>query len=131
MKCHPGELYLTLKPSQHNEGSAYISVDFHQMGNFDPYIYKTEDYGKTWKHISKNIPKSYSSFVHVVREDHKMPGILYAGTDNALYLSVDDGNNWSKINNNLPPAPVYWISLQEHFDDMVDWNLWKRNIYIR
>ena len=45
-----------------------------------------------------------------------MPGILYAGTDNALYLSVDDGYNWAKINNNLPPAPIYWIRLQEHFD---------------
>lgn len=118
-----------IEASQYDEGSAYISVDFHQMGNFDPYIYKTKDYGKTWTLISKNIPKSYSSFVHVVREDHKMPGILYAGTDNALYLSVDDGDNWSKINNNLPPAPIYWISLQEHFDDMVI-GTYGRGIYI-
>ena len=118
-----------IEASRYDQGSAYISVDFHQMGNFDPYIYKTEDYGKTWKLISNNIPKSYSSFVHVVREDHKMPGILYAGTDNALYLSVDDGDNWSKVNNNLPPAPVYWISLQEHFDDMVI-GTYGRGIYI-
>ena len=118
-----------IEASQHDEKSAYISVDFHQMGNFDPYIYKTKDYGKTWKLISENIPKSYSSFVHVVREDNKMSGILYAGTDNALYLSVDDGDNWSKINNNLPPAPVYWISLQNHFDDMVV-GTYGRGIYI-
>ena len=108
-----------IEASRFDKGTAYISVDFHQMGNFDPYIYKTEDYGKSWKHISSDIPKSYSSFVHVVREDHKTPGVLYAGTDNGLYVSVDDGDNWERIKNNLPPAPVYWISLQEHFDDMV------------
>ena len=108
-----------IEASRFDKGTAYISVDFHQMGNFDPYIYKTEDYGKSWKHISSDIPKSYSSFVHVVREDHKTPGVLYAGTDNGLYVSVDDGDNWQRIKNNLPPAPVYWISLQEHFDDMV------------
>ena len=108
-----------IEASRFDKGTAYISVDFHQMGNFEPYIYKTEDYGKSWKHISSDIPKSYSSFVHVVREDHKTPGVLYAGTDNGLYVSVDDGDNWERIKNNLPPAPVYWISLQEHFDDMV------------
>ena len=108
-----------IEASRFDKGTAYISVDFHQMGNFDPYIYKTEDYGKSWKQISSDIPKSYSSFVHVIREDHKTPGVLYAGTDNGLYVSVDDGDNWERIKNNLPPAPVYWISLQEHFDDMV------------
>ena len=118
-----------IEASRHDKGTAYISVDFHQMGNFDPYIYKTEDYGKSWKMISKNIPKSYSSFVHVVREDHKTPGVLYAGTDNGLYVSVDDGNKWTRIKNNLPPAPIYWISLQKRFDDMVV-GTYGRGIYI-
>jgi len=118
-----------IEASRHDKGTAYISVDLHQMGNFDPYIYKTEDYGKSWKMISKNIPKSYSSFVHVVREDHKTPGILYAGTDNGLYVSVDDGNKWTRIKNNLPPAPIYWISLQKRFDDMVV-GTYGRGIYI-
>lgn len=108
-----------IETSRYYKGTAYISVDFHQMGDFDPYIYKTEDYGKSWKRISSDIPKSYSSFVHVVREDHQTPGVLYAGTDNGVYVSVDDGAHWIRIKNNLPPAPVYWISLQEHFDDMI------------
>ena len=118
-----------IEASRHDKGTAYISVDLHQMGNFDPYIYKTEDYGKSWKMISENIPKSYSSFVHVVREDHKTPGVLYAGTDNGLYVSVDDGNKWTRIKNNLPPAPIYWISLQKRFDDMVV-GTYGRGIYI-
>ena len=108
-----------IEASRFDKSTAYISVDFHQMGDFDPYIYKTADYGKSWKFISGNIPKSYSSFVHVVREDHKSPGVLYAGVDNGIYISGDDGENWTRIKNNLPPAPVYWISLQENFDDMV------------
>ena len=99
------------------------------MGNFDPYIYKTEDYGKSWKKISNNIPKSYSSFVHVIREDHQTQGVLYAGTDNGLYISVNDGNKWTRIKNNLPPAPIYWISLQKRFDDMVI-GTYGRGIYI-
>ena len=108
-----------IEASRFDKGTAYISVDFHQMGDFDPYIYKTENYGKSWERISGDIPKSYSSFVHVVREDHQTPGVLYAGTDNGVYVSINDGTNWTRIKNNLPPAPVYWISLQEHFDDMV------------
>jgi len=108
-----------IEASRFDKGTAYVSVDFHQMGDFDPYIYKTEDFGQSWKKISGDIPKSYSSFVHVVREDHQTPGVLYAGTDNGVYVSLDDGAHWMRIKNNLPPAPVYWISLQEHFDDMV------------
>ena len=118
-----------IEASRFDKETAYISVDLHQMGNFDPYIYKTEDYGKSWKKISNNIPKSYSSFVHVVREDHQTPGVLYVGTDNGLYVSVNDGNKWTRIKNNLPPAPIYWISLQKRFDDMVI-GTYGRGIYI-
>ena len=118
-----------IEASKFDKGTAYISVDLHQMGDFDPYIYKTDNYGKSWKMISKDIPKSYSSFVHVVKEDHQVPGILYAGTDNGLYISVDDGKKWTRIKNNLPPAPVYWISLQKRFDDMVV-GTYGRGIYI-
>lgn len=108
-----------IEPSRYDAGTAYISVDFHQLGNFDPYIFKTTDYGKTWAMISLGIPKSILSFVHVVREDPKMPGMLYAGTDNGVYLSPDDGKNWHRLQNNLPPAPVYWLTIQENFDDLV------------
>jgi len=118
-----------IEASKFDKGTAYISVDLHQMGDFDPYIYKTDNYGKSWKMISEDIPKSYSSFVHVVKEDHQVPGILYAGTDNGLYISVDDGKKWTRIKNNLPPAPVYWISLQKRFDDMVV-GTYGRGIYI-
>lgn len=109
----------SIQPSRFKTGTAYISVDLHQMGNFDPYVYKTEDYGKTWKLISGSVPKSVHSFAHVIKEDPKMEGVLYLGIDNGLYISVDDGANWMQLRNNLPPAPVYWLTIQERFDDLV------------
>ncbi|MGE0589035.1 MAG: WD40/YVTN/BNR-like repeat-containing protein [Cyclobacteriaceae bacterium] len=108
-----------VEPSRYDAASAYISVDMHQMGDFDPYIYKTSDYGKTWKKISDGIPKSILSFIHVVKEDPRQRGLLYAGTDNGLYVSPNDGGSWFRLQNNMPPAPVYWLTIQENFDDLV------------
>lgn len=105
--------------SKHKKGTAYITVDLHHMGNFDPFVYKTADYGKSWKKISNSVPKSIHSFVHVVKEDPKKQGMLYLGTDNALYISFDDGDHWMHLRNNLPPSPVYWLEIQERFDDLV------------
>jgi hypothetical protein len=108
-----------IQPSKYNAGAAYVSIDLHQMGDFDPYIYKTEDYGKTWSKISDGIPKSESSFVHVIKEDPKRKGMLYAGIDKGIYISHNDGKSWARLRNNLPPAPVYWMEVQERFDDLV------------
>ncbi len=108
-----------IEPSRYDAATAYITVDLHQMGDFDPYIFKTTDYGQSWTKISDGIPKSESSFVHVVREDPKRKGMLYAGIDKGIYVSHDDGANWARLRLNLPPAPVYWLDIQERFDDLV------------
>ena len=108
-----------IEPSRYNAGTAYISVDFHQVNNRNPFIYKTTDYGKTWRLITKGIPHSMLSYVHCVREDPVRQGLLYAGTENALYVSFDDGENWQALQTNLPHAPVYWLTIQEHFKDLV------------
>ena len=105
--------------SRHRKGTAYITVDLHHMGDFDPFVYKTEDYGETWEKISQGVPSSVHSFAHVIKEDPKMEGLLYLGTDNGLYISADDGKSWMRLRNNLPPAPVYWLEVQERFDDLV------------
>ncbi|MCH7564746.1 MAG: glycosyl hydrolase [Gemmatimonadetes bacterium] len=109
----------SIEPSRHASGTAYISVDLHQMGDFDPYIYKTENYGRSWKKISDGIPSSPHSFVHVTKEDPKRAGMLFAGTDNSVWFSLDDGEHWNKLRLNMPPAPVYWLVIQERFDDLV------------
>lgn len=108
-----------IEPSGFTKGSAYITVDLHQMGDFDPYVYKTEDYGQSWQLISGSVPRSVHSFAHVIKEDPKRQGMLYLGVDNGLYVSNNDGKNWMRLKNNLPPAPVYWLEIQERFDDLV------------
>ena len=108
-----------IEASRYEAGTAYLTVDFHQMNNRDPFIYKTKDYGKTWKLITNGIPPSMLSYAHCVREDPTKPGLLYVGTENGLYVSFNDGENWEPLQSNLPRAPVYWMVIQEHFNDLV------------
>ena len=105
--------------SKWDGGKAYITVDFHQVGNFDPYIYKTENYGRRWKKITRGIPSSTLSYTRNVREDPVRPGLLYLGTENSLYVSFNDGDEWQPLMNNMPASPMYWIVIQEEFNDLV------------
>lgn len=109
----------SIEPSRYAEGTAYVAVDNHQQADFTPHLYKTEDFGRSWRSISAGIPASPHSFVHVVREDPRRQGMLYAGTDNAVWFSLDDGSTWNRLRNDMPPAPVYWLTVQERFDDLV------------
>jgi photosystem II stability/assembly factor-like uncharacterized protein len=108
-----------IEPSRYDAGTAYLAVDLHQVNNRDPWVYKTTDYGKTWRAIVTGIPKSMLSYAHCIREDPVRRGLLYLGTENAIYLSFDDGENWQPLQTNLPHAPVYWIAIQELFSDLV------------
>ena len=108
-----------IEPSRFHAGTAYITIDFHQMNNRDPFVYKTTNYGKSWKSISADIPKSVFSYCHWIHEDPKREGLLYLGTENAIYISFNDGKNWLPLQNNLPHAPVHHMVVQEHFNDLV------------
>jgi photosystem II stability/assembly factor-like uncharacterized protein len=108
-----------IEASKWKAGKAYITVDFHQVGNFEPYVYKTEDFGKTWIKITEGVPKSNLSYACNIREDPTKQGLLYLGTENALYVSFDDGMHWQSLMTNLPAAPMYWIAIQENFNDLV------------
>lgn len=108
-----------VEPSRFDAGTAYITVDFHQIGDTAPYVYKTEDYGRSWRSLSEGIPRSVFSYAHVVREDPTRPGLLYLGTENSLYVSFDDGGAWTPLQGDLPHAPVYWLTVQPHFNDLV------------
>jgi photosystem II stability/assembly factor-like uncharacterized protein len=107
-----------IEASRYDAGAAYITVDFHQMNNRDPFVYRTTDYGKTWTAITNGIPHSMLSYAHCIREDPVRKGLLYLGTENALYVSFDDGKNWQPLQSSLPHAPVYWIAVQERFHDL-------------
>lgn len=105
--------------SRYDAPTAYLTVDFHQVNNRDPYVYKTTDYGKTWRSITRGIPRSMLSYAKVIQEDPVRRGLLYLGTENAIYVSFDDGENWQPLQNDLPHAPVSGIVIQEHFNDLV------------
>ena len=108
-----------IEPSRYNAGAAYITVDGHQVNNRDPLVYKTTDYGRTWRAITNGIPHTMLSYAHCVREDPVRPGLLYVGTEGGLFVSYDDGANWQPLQSNLPHAPVYWMVIQERFNDLV------------
>ena len=86
------------------KGEAYIAATSYKFGDYTPYIYRTLDYGKTWTVTTKGIPKD--EFVRVVRADQKRKGLLYAGTEKGVWISFDDGDNWQKLQLNLPPVPI-------------------------
>lgn len=111
--------FSNIEPSRYAAGTAHAAVDLHQMGDFDPYIYRTTDFGASWSRIDGGITRSNFSFVHVVREDPVREGMLFAGTDNAVWFTLDDGAHWMRLQNNLPAAPVYWLTIQPHFHDLV------------
>jgi photosystem II stability/assembly factor-like uncharacterized protein len=108
-----------IEPSRYDAGTAYLTVDLHQVNNRDPFVYKTTDYGKSWRAITNGIPNSMLSYAHCIREDPVRRGLLYLGTENSIYVSFDDGGNWQLLQTNMPHAPVYWITVQEHFNDLV------------
>ena len=105
--------------SKWDAGKAYDSVEHHQVGNFEPHAYKTENYGRTWTKIVDGISDHPLSYVRNINEDPVKPGLLYLGTENALYVSFDDGKKWQSLMTNLPAAPMYWLDIHEKFNDLV------------
>jgi photosystem II stability/assembly factor-like uncharacterized protein len=108
-----------VEPSRFDNGAAYVTFDLHQVNTRDPFVFKTTDYGRTWRSVVGDIPKSVHSYAHCVREDPVKRGLLYLGTENALYVSPNDGQRWLPLQSGLPHAPVHWLTIQEHFDDLV------------
>jgi len=115
----PNGTVSSIEASRHDLASAYIALDLHQVDDRDPYVYRTRDFGASWTRITQGIPHSMLSYVHVVREDPERPGMLYLGTENAVYWSIDDGDRWLPLRNNMPPAPIHWLTVQEGYGDLV------------
>jgi photosystem II stability/assembly factor-like uncharacterized protein len=119
----------SIEPSHFEAGAAYVSVDFHLMDNRDPFIYKTTDYGATWKLISGGLPKNELSYVRIIAEDPNCKGLLFAGTGNDLFYSLDDGGTWTALDRGLPHTVVSWAVVQKEFHDLVI-STYGRGLYI-
>jgi len=94
----------SVAPSPHNPGKAFITVLRYQFDDWKPYIYKTENYGGSWKLITEGIPEGFP--VRVVRESPDHEGLLIAGTEFGMFMSVNDGEYWEVFQQNLPVTPV-------------------------
>jgi photosystem II stability/assembly factor-like uncharacterized protein len=96
---------VTMIDASHFDAStAYASVDRHQLQDFEPYVYRTRDMGKTWQKITNGLPAGV--YVHVVKEDPARRGLLFAGTERGAFVSLDDGDNWQPFQMNLPATSV-------------------------
>ncbi|HUA80217.1 MAG TPA: hypothetical protein VL997_07595 [Dyella sp.] len=97
------------------QGTAYAAVDNHRQDDFRPHVWRTHDYGKTWTDIAAGLPND--DFVSVVRADTQRDGLLFAGTDRGVFVSLDDGDHWQSLQRNLPTA---WVrDLQVHGNDLI------------
>jgi photosystem II stability/assembly factor-like uncharacterized protein len=89
-----------IEASHFEPGTAYASVDRHQLQDFEPYIYRTRDMGKTWQKIASGLPRGV--YVHTIKEDPIRRGLLVAGTERGVHVSFDDGDNWQSLQLNMP-----------------------------
>jgi photosystem II stability/assembly factor-like uncharacterized protein len=102
----------TLDLSRHEPGTAYVAANRYLMDDQRPYLYKTTDYGKTWKSITKGI--ATNDFARVIREDPVRPGLLYAGTERTVYVSFDAGESWQSLQLNLPAVAVHDLLVKDN-----------------
>jgi hypothetical protein len=98
-----------VEPHPHKAGTAYVAVDRHRLDDLKPYAFKTDDYGKSWTPITTGLPED--AYVHVVRADPDRDGLLYAGTENGIFVSFDDGGHWKPLQMNLPRTPVHDLAV--------------------
>src|SRR6478672_2518028 len=105
----------TVDVSPLDAGTAYIAVDNHRSDDFRPMAWRTHDGGRTWTSITAGLPDGH--FVGALRADTKRRGLLYAGTDRGVYVSLDDGGHWQSLQRNLPSAIV--TDLLVHGDDLI------------
>jgi hypothetical protein len=119
-----------IEPSHSRGGTAYVAVDHHLMDSREPYIFKTTDYGATWKRVNGDLPNTHPlSYVKAVAENPNKPGMLFAGTGHGFYYSTDDGGHWTEVSAGLPRVPVSWVVVQKQFHDVVV-STYGRGLYV-
>ncbi|MDQ3920485.1 MAG: hypothetical protein M3348_18650 [Acidobacteriota bacterium] len=111
----PWSKVVMLEASHSDVNEAYAAVDRHRLEDYEPYVYRTRDGGKTWQKITAGLPPGV--YMQTVKEDPERRGLLFAGTELGVYVSFDDGDHWQSLQLNLPPASVR--DLVVHEDDLI------------
>ena len=104
-----------IEASPFDAATAYVVIDNHRLDDLKPYLYKTSDYGKSWKALHSKLPGDV--YLHVVREDPSKRGTLYLGTERGVMYSTDDGANWKKLQLNMPTVAVHDLAVKG--DDLI------------
>lgn len=111
-----GRWVSSMTPSNHREGLVYLTLTGYRFDDFQSYVYRSTDYGKTWTSIKGNLPMEATN---VIKEDLKDADILYLGTDHGLYMSLDAGKTWNLFQGNLPNVAIYDMVIQPKANDLV------------
>ena len=114
----PEELWCSRVEASHfEEGTCYVTFDGHRSDNFNPWVFKTTDYGQTWENIGYDIP--FGQCCYVIKEDLKNPNLLFLGTEFAVFYTIDGGENWCKMNLNLPTVAVHDLLIHPRDNDLI------------
>lgn len=100
-----------IEPSPHDPATAYVTATRYKLDDYRPFLYKTTDYGRSWRSLNENFPAG--EITRVIREDPARPGLLYVGAETGVFVSLDDGATWERFNQNLPVVPVYDMLIKE------------------
>src|SRR5712691_1089488 len=100
-----------IEPSPHDPATAYVAANRYKLDDFQPYLYKTNDYGKTWAKITTGLADNV--FTRVIREDSVQRGLLYAGTETGVHVSFDEGEHWHALKLNLPAVPIHDLVVKD------------------
>ncbi|MFC1555439.1 hypothetical protein ACFL7D_12460, partial [candidate division KSB1 bacterium] len=114
----PEDLWVSRVEASHfEEGTCYVTFDGHRSANFQPWVFKTTNYGRTWTNITSNIPDGQSCYV--IKEDLKNPNLLFVGTEFAVFYTVNGGGSWVKLNNNMPTVAFHDLVIHPRDNDLV------------
>ena len=102
----------SIEPSPFDEATCYVAGTLYKEGDFQPYLYKTTNYGKSWETITDGINEEH--FTRVLRADPNRKGLLYAGTETGMYISFNDGKNWTPFQLNLPVVPITDLAIKDN-----------------
>jgi photosystem II stability/assembly factor-like uncharacterized protein len=108
-----------IEPSYADSATFYVTFDNHRTGDFTPYAFVTNDYGKTFRSIVNNLPSGGLDYINVVREDPVNPNLLFAGTETGAFVSTDKGASWRKFMNGFPTVPVHDLKIHPRDHEMI------------
>nr|MDP9122304.1 glycosyl hydrolase [Acidobacteriota bacterium] len=112
----PGAIVSRIEAGHHDEATAYATFDNHETGDMKTYVYKTADFGRSWKPLGSDLLAGYA---HVIREDLENPDLLFLGTEQGLFVSIDGGGRWARFTGKLPPVAVRDLAIHPREADLI------------